>query len=77
MDELSRNDAFDRQREMCKKLQIADLRTKEHVLRKNFFQGGAIVKFARWWANAFFQEWANSDQISFYQLETKKQTFFC
>jgi len=34
------------------------------------------VDFARWWANAFFQEWANSGEISFYKFETKTQTFF-
>jgi len=35
------------------------------------------VDFDRWWANAFFQEWANSGEISFYQLETNRRTFFC
>jgi len=57
-------------------LRIPDLHTKEHGLRKDFFQGEAIVDFARWWANAFFQELANSGEISFYQLETNRQTFF-
>jgi len=37
--------------------------------------GGAIVDFARWWANAFFQECANSGEISFDQLETNRQIF--
>jgi len=30
--------------------------------------------FSRWWQNAFFQGWANSGEISFYQLETKRLT---
>jgi len=28
-----------------------------------FSRGGALVDFAWWWANAFFQEWANSGEI--------------
>jgi len=36
---------------------------------------GAIVDFVRWWANAYFQEWANSGEISFYQLETNRHIF--
>jgi len=47
----------------AKKLRIADLRTKEHGLRKDFFPAGAIVNFGRWWGNAFFQGWANSGEI--------------
>jgi len=41
------------------------------------FSRGAIVRFARGWAHAFFQEWVNSGEMSFYQLETNRQTFFC
>jgi len=40
MDEVSRNDAFDGLLAMCTKLRIVDLRTKEHGLRKDFFQQG-------------------------------------
>jgi len=62
--------------ETCaKSLRSPDLHTKEHGRRKDFSRE-AIVDLARRWPNAFFQEWANSGQISFYQLETKRQTFF-
>jgi len=41
-----------------------------------FFSREEIVDFSRWWPNAFFQGWANSGEISFYQLESKRRTFF-
>jgi len=40
-----------------------------------FFPGRAIVGLARRWPNAFFQERANSGEILFYQLDTKRQAF--
>jgi len=43
-----------------------------------YTEGSMAVEkiFSRWWPNAFLQGWANSGEISFYQLETKRLTFF-
>jgi len=61
----------------CAKIENRLSTHKRAWASERFFPGGAIVNFARWWANSFFQEWANSGEISFYQLEANRQTFFC
>jgi len=34
------------------------------------------VDFSGWWPNASFQGYTNSDEISSYQFDTKKKTFY-
>jgi len=53
---------------MCKNVGEALIYTERSM--------GVEKIFSRWWPNAFFQGWANSSEISFYQLETKRLTFF-
>jgi len=49
-----------------KSLSSPDLHIKERGRRKEFFQGDM---------SDFFQSWANSDEISFHQLETERHIF--
>jgi len=48
---------------MCKKFGESLIYTQRSMGIGNIFSGGAIGGFARWWANAFFQEWANGGVI--------------
>ena len=60
----------------AKSLRSPDLHTKEHGRRKDFSREGNTGFCQVAAKRIFFQEWANSGEIYFYQLVTNKQTFF-
>jgi len=77
IDEVSQNDAFHGYWDMCIKVVEGLIYAERSMgVEKIFSRGAALADFSRRWPNAFFQGWAKSGEISFYLLETKRQTFF-
>jgi len=59
----------------AKNLRSPDLHTKEHGVRQDYFPGGTIVDFARWWANAFSR--SGPTVVKFHFANLKLTDTFC